>query len=273
VTHANLSFETAGASPGLAGSWSLASTATAEEVATYEQADGADRAVDGFEHGWGGPVVFDFDDVAGATAEYSAAFFVTPRLREDFEIGWVTNQALLTDLGQSIAAEYDGEPYESFETNWATDQEFITSFDDVASVSGGIETFATGWSTDGYLTSFVGGGTAEYDGDAGEFVEDFEETFVPRQFSAHAGDNELLFAGGHGLADEDRVRVYSTGRLPAGLNDQASYWLVYVDANTVQLSSLPPADGVEIVDLADPGFGAHFLARDPTQFWNLTEEL
>jgi hypothetical protein len=273
VAHENLSFEDAGASPGLADAWTFAAVATAEVVATYEYTDGADRAVETFADGWDGPFVSDFDDVAGATAEYSAAFFVTPKLREDFEVGWVADQAFATELGQSIAAEYGVEDFESFETDWATAQDFIASFDDVASVSAGIETFATGWSTDGYTTSFVSGGAAEYDGDSGEFFEDFEETFVPRLFSVHVGDNDLLFPAGHTLADEDRVRVYSTGRLPAGLNDKAPYWLVYVDANTAQLSSISPADGLEIVDLTDPGFGTHYLARDPTLFWNITEEL
>jgi hypothetical protein len=272
MAHENLSFEEQGAGPGLAAGWTFASTATAEEHATFATNDGGERAGETFEHGWSDPFVSNFDDVAGPAAEYSADFFVTPKAREDFEVGWATDQALVTELGATIAAEYGGQAFEAFETDWATSQAFVTSLDELGTVSAGVETFATGWQNDGYATSLVGGTPADYDGLDGQPVEDFEETFVPLTFSVLAGTDILTIAD-HDLSDDDRVYVYSTGRLPAGLNRLASYWVQVETGDTIKLSTIPPADGVSIADITDPGFGTHYLAFDPTLVWNLTEEL
>lgn len=76
-------------------------------------------------------------------------------------------------------------------------------------------------------------------------------------FTANPATDELTVTA-HGLVAEQIVRVSSTGTLPAGLVAATDYFVIIVDANTIQLA-LSRADAIAgtQIDITDAGTGTH----------------
>ena len=223
--------------------------------------------VDGFESGWSND---GFLFVLGATtpATFSGDVYAVALESEGFEIGWATDQALLSELAPTVAADFatGGGPvaaFEAFEAGWGV-VTFATTLPSSEALPA--ETFNSGWDNDGYTFLLASSATASFDGASPEPVEDFEEVSLIRQFSALPATNKLVIAD-HALSNGDAVHVYSEGRLPAGLNATAIYWVANKTDDDFELDAVAPGVGPAIVDLGDTGFGVHHLVRDRTLFW------
>lgn len=73
--------------------------------------------------------------------------------------------------------------------------------------------------------------------------------------TANSTDNTLT-ATAHGLVDNQQVRMETTSLLPGNLTDSTVYYVVWVDANTIKLSTA--LDG-EAVDLTTTGTGTQYV--------------
>ena len=79
-----------------------------------------------------------------------------------------------------------------------------------------------------------------------------------KTFTANATTNELTCTA-HGLLDDDIVRLFNSGgALPGGLAVNTNYYVIVVNANTIQLSATA---GGSAIDLTSAGTGTHTLGR------------
>lgn len=76
-------------------------------------------------------------------------------------------------------------------------------------------------------------------------------------FTADAG-TDVVTASAHGLTNGQRVRLTSTGTLPAGLSAAIAYYVVNKTTNTFQVSL---TSGGAAVDITDAGTGTHTFTR------------
>lgn len=267
----NLSFEVAlSGNDGLPDAWAATALASRVEIAGFAFADGVDRGWDPFEHAWGAtPFLFQLDTVD--VAEFASSLFVVALEYEPFDLGWGVT-AFVTEPVPAEAASYGTDPFEAFEADWANN-----AFDDelgssTAATYGGDprEAFEVSWANDAYSPTLGATTAASYDGAAPESVEDFEETYAWKLFHA-TPSTDTLHVAAHGVSNGDPVRVRSTGRLPQGMNPNATYWAANVTTDSLQLDALPPGVGPVLVSIEDTGFGAHSIARDPSRFWNEVE--
>jgi microcystin-dependent protein len=74
---------------------------------------------------------------------------------------------------------------------------------------------------------------------------------------ASPGDVTL---NGHGLSNGDRIRLFTTGALPTGLNVNTDYYLVSATANTFQLASTP---GGAAINTSGSQSGTHTVQYFP----------
>lgn len=115
---ANPSFETAGATPGQAASWTVSVVSSAESIAEFgtDALDGAER----FESGWDNDAyLFALEDGDIESAVFDE--LVGPSVVEDFGHGWDGNELFLWELASVQAATFDGpvgEAFEDFEDDW-----------------------------------------------------------------------------------------------------------------------------------------------------------
>lgn len=74
-----------------------------------------------------------------------------------------------------------------------------------------------------------------------------------------AADDELD-ATAHGLVQEQKVQLTTGGTLPAGLATTTDYWVIFIDANTLELAlSLADARAGTQIDITDDGTGTHTI--------------
>lgn len=267
----NLSFETPlTGNVGLPDAWTVAPTASRVEIAGFAFADGVDRGWEPFEHAWGAtPFLLQLDTVD--VAQFASSLFVVALEYEPFDLGWGVS-GFITEPVPAEAASYGLNAFEAFEADWAND-----AFDDELSSSAAAtydgdprEAFEVSWANDAYSPTLGATTAASYDGAAPESVEDFEETYAWKLFNA-TPSTDTLHVAAHGISNGDVVRVRSTGRLPQGMNPNATYWAMNVTTDSLQLDALPPGVGPALVTIEDTGFGAHSIARDPSRFWNEVE--
>lgn len=141
---ANLSFETAGAGAGLAGSWTYASTATYEEIAAY---GATPDPWETFEAGWSNDgFLFAFAALSFSAAIYSPLFEAVPV--ETFDRRWSGNEGFVAAMPTTDRF------FDTFEAGWAGT--FLTAFGGGDVSSGGVNSFETGWAGT-VLTAFGGG--------------------------------------------------------------------------------------------------------------------
>lgn len=176
---ANLSFETAGASPGLAASWTYSSTVDVITIAPY---DTTPEAWEDFEEDWANNA-YKFAFI-GAPTDLTAAQYQTlhPVVKpfENFEEFWNSNQGYVFGLAGTIAVYTGPRNFENFETDWNTNESYIYSLATypgttaaVYTPGSGDEDFEGGWDTNqSYVYTFTGT-AAVYDPAAAAF-DDFE---------------------------------------------------------------------------------------------------
>lgn len=81
---------------------------------------------------------------------------------------------------------------------------------------------------------------------------------LARTFTAAVDDTITLAQ--HGYANTQRVRVFSTGTLPAGLSADTDYYVIDAATNTFKLSA---SSGGAAIDITDTGTGTHYLHTAP----------
>lgn len=86
-----------------------------------------------------------------------------------------------------------------------------------------------------------------------------QDTFVDGDVSIDAdGTDDHVTLTGHGITDDTRVQLTTTGTLPAGLALTTDYYTFAVDVDTVSLHSATPAAAGNIVQItAAAGTGTH----------------
>jgi hypothetical protein len=195
MAFANLGFETAGALPGQAASWTLAIVSTAVAIAIYEHDPGAPldvSAAETFEGYWTSNHDFlpEFDD---PVTQLDAGTFTTllpmTKFVEDFDEMWTSNHLNITSLVLLEEAVYDGlTPLteETFESGWTSNFPLYTTFTDGVTNEAAVFTSAggpvpydnfdsAGWTYPFYSTlDATGNEAASYD-TIPEAFEDFEE--------------------------------------------------------------------------------------------------
>lgn len=299
---ANLSFETQGASPGDAASWTWNRSDSAMGFASFARPDTGFSRFDGFEFGWG---VDNFIDtlVVPTNAVYMifgtlpAGGVTTPF--EDFERGWRLPNSHVVDPthpgNETATFEFGGESA-------------IYSIPQYPPSGTAIEGFERGWPTnENYFTSFTGGmlSSAHYattiiNPPTGQAFEDFEEGWLdnqdfewslglvsalsPENFETVKADQTFtidpVFADtfdctAHGFSVNDKVTFLqgtlpdgTSGILPSGINGLLQYFVVTAGANTFKVSTQLGGTATALVDV---GRSPCFVKADPAIYWTLTD--
>lgn len=184
---ANLGFETAGASPGSAASWTLSTSAQAWLLAGYALS-AYEQAFENFEREWASNegYCFDLDDAGAVAAEYESAT-VNPLDHDGFEVKWSSNEGYLWALGATAAAEYDTalEDHEDFEEEWLSNESYFWTLADAGSAAAQYDTtpeayedFEEEWdANESYYWTLPATVAALYD-TAPEAYEDYEEEWT-----------------------------------------------------------------------------------------------
>lgn len=81
-------------------------------------------------------------------------------------------------------------------------------------------------------------------------------------FTANASTDELTATSHAMVTGDGPLRLTTSGTLPAGLSTATNYWVIKVDANTIQLAtSYANAIAGTQIDITDTGSGTHTLDR------------
>lgn len=281
----NLSFETQGATPGLADGWTLS------QSVSWPLAGFTGAAVDGpesYEAGWSAdPWETTLDSPVPAL--FGDGVLVPAGVpRETYEAaadgGW--DLAYQLQLSALVGAEFNTtlDDVESYETEWAPAQQFKTVFigigtDLVAAVfdaGGSANVFESYEASDGWDASYgtvVGSSVlALFDGFGvgQEPVEDYEEVRFRQAFTV-TPSTDFINAPAHGFSAAEAISFVTTGRLPDGLSPGVEYRVLIVGADPLNTMKVSWETGGSPVDIEDPGTGTHYLVADETKFW--TEEL
>jgi hypothetical protein len=255
---ANLSFETAGASAGLAADWT-ASDASSCEVVDFSGGTGNPRSVEDYRHGWpGNPLVVG---ITGTTITFSADLISPPLDVEDYA-RWKT-PFFRTELTGGTAVSFDGAlTTEEYGYGWPGDP-----YEDAISGSPLLEDeYDTGWPGDPYVTTISGGTAIAFDTPSGtSTVEDYDDTFADVPFAVDLANNRFVCQSAHGLTSNQRGEVLSTGKRPGG-TPSGVYLYVIVVSPTVFQVSLASGPGTAVT-LTDVGFGEHRFKADRTKYW------
>lgn len=142
ATFQNLGFEISGAAPGLAASWTLASQASAEEIAGYGSPE---LPAEDFERAWSNNEHFLVN--LPPTGVEPALYSDPPASFDGFETGWSSNETFLFELGSIAAASYGAgaKLVEDFEDHWAANQSYRFAFADANLSAGPLDGFESGW--------------------------------------------------------------------------------------------------------------------------------
>ena len=77
-----------------------------------------------------------------------------------------------------------------------------------------------------------------------------------------ASTDDTITCTAHGFSDGHRVRVKSTGTLPAGLSAATDYYIVSSATNTFSLATTPSGSAIDITDTGSAG-AKHYLELTP----------
>jgi hypothetical protein len=262
ATLTNLGFETAGASPGLAGSWT---TATTGAGAVYPDLSGgggeAPRPYESFEAGWGNDdYLTTLDPLSVVLADFNTGADTTAY--ESFEIEW-GNDAYLFALGSAIAASFTGGAnHESFDAGWGND-DYLTTLDTTIAASftggGAYESFEAGWGNDDYLTALDTTTACSFDEGATAY-ETFAGLIAPFAFSV---SSNTFQAAAHPLSNGNRV-VFTGPGLSAEITVGLTYYVINKTTDTFQVSKTLGGVAIAVSD------NASTTARckgDPAVYW------
>jgi hypothetical protein len=281
----NPSFETVGASAGLAASWTLSVTATYEELAEYgTPAEGWET----FESGWGNTP--HYSAFTGIGTDLTAAEYdngtITPDTFDGFEDSW-GNEPHITELSLTEAALYDSgtDSEETFEDSDAWDATYKTAFTGIGvdltaalyDTTESQESFEAGDGWDATYSTTLGAiDPADYpywnhpgNGILNDVWEDFEEALAPQTFSVNTATDVITTDAAHGLVIGNNEPVQfrrNDGALPTPLTEVDKYWCA--PSSTTQLT-VSLSFGGPTVDITDIGTGGDFeLVPHPSVFWN-----
>jgi hypothetical protein len=267
MTIPNPSFETAGASPGLANQWTLATVASYGLIADFAEG-GIPKPVEDFTGASWGTVPYVYT-ASGSAVVFDANDAPQPSNAETF-VRWSFNIGYQTEVSGGVAVVFDGGAQaETFTAaDWGTDQYELELSDPPTE----LETFdGAGWGSD--LTTIVvptNGTTIDYFDQLTSDVEDFEEVEPDVLFFVDDAATGLCAvpSGVHAKSNGDRVTVTTTGTRPEGLAANAPYFVIVVSATTFRLSK---TNGGPAITFDDLGSGSHYLHADERDFWTLTE--
>lgn len=257
---ANLSFETAGAGSGEAADWTVAFTATFEELNGFGVRD---DPFEDFETQWSNDgYLFAFAGGDIEAAQFADAAFPFVRSSEGFDVLWLGNEGYLYNLAATASAAFGAEDLEGFETGWGNTT-FLIAFTGGDLFAGTSDSFESGWQNDSYLFSLGATSNAVFDGPAPEAFEDFEQVFPLRTFEPDVA-LDTLTSTAHGFVTDQALTLVVEGTLPAPLLTSVTYYARSVTANTLKLSL---SAGGAAIDLLDTGSGVRQLQADPARYW------
>ncbi len=284
TTFANLGYEIAGASPGLAASWTWTSAMADELIAIW--GTGTPRAdQEDFETEWGSneDYQFAFDDEVDLVAAFFDTTVSDGEGFEDFEEGWGADEHYHFVLPASELASFDSgspEDVEDFEEEWDSNEDYdfalgaatLASFD--VGTPQDVEDFEDEWRGTGagndYDFTLGSTSTASFDGGAPQSFEDFEQTYTDLQVSVDPATEKFTTGVSHGFSATNRVtfRLRGAGALPAGINDSFTYYVIAAGL-TATVFEVSVASGGSAVNVTDAGVGTFYVRGDPTLFWRL----
>lgn len=272
----NLSFETAGATPGDAASWTTAIVDGFQDIAVFYPGT-SPRPWDDFELGWtNDTALFAF---VGVGTDLAVPNFTTllalPKHFEDFEELWSSNQNYLFAMGPEAVGTFTGpQDFDDFETGWAN-VPYLLAFApgdiSVAVFTGPVnfDDFET-WVV-APLFSFAPGDilVGLFDGAAPQPFEDFEEVKYDTPYAADPV-TDVFSAPGHPFIANDPITLLNNGGvLPQPLEELVTYYAVTVVPGVSLQLALTVAGAP--INLTTAGGGDVVLHGDPTLYW--TEKL
>ncbi len=295
-TFINLSFEDAGATPGLPDGWTGSAVVTPDEIAPYgpvpskpwedyeagwssnedshfvfvpadlEAAIYNGVSYEAFFPGWGNEGYVLALTVVEAEVFYKGPDVVPPGpwpatvQPETFGNYWLTSPPAAHWIGQDWSG---GDTYSSFTPDMLEAAVYVGAIS--------YEGFESGWNgNEGQHTTFVEPGDLEaavYGAHGGSHaVEDFESVYLERSFHVDESSDLLKTDINHDLLVGDRVFVRNEGgQLPYPLDVSLIYYVVLATVPTEIKVSL--VAGGAAVDLVDLGNGTHYLMGDPDVYW------
>ena len=260
----NKSFEIAGVLPGGADDWTIDIAYNGEVVADFSGGIADPTSTDRFLPGWANDD-YQIAIVSGAPAAFDEG--LSPSLPQYEAFGrWIgdTLKIYRTTITGGTAAPFSG-PSGVFTTNTFDVDWSNTPY--LSTISGGstvTDTIESGWGNDAYLSTITGGTDALFGGDT-------EEIFAPLApdvlFSVNPTNLSLFVAVGHGLVDDQKVTVTTTGTYPGGLAQNTTYYVIEVDPDTFSLSITPGPGAALYADSV--GNGDHYIQADPEVYWTV----
>ena len=232
-----MSFEIAGASPGLALGWARVSQSSVEDLGPCES----------FESGWAN---------AGHAPHIVAASLgpVDPIIS-----GWLSCEAWSTSISAlEAAAHFGGSPVEPFEGNWLSNQNNSPTI--VSSTAGAVEVFSTGWRANQSFATNIGT-------KASAVVETFSSVLLDQPFEVLGAPTATMTAPGHSLVNGKVVYAQSTSSLPTGLGKLVKMYVVNAVAGVSFELSL--TSGGTSITATDAGVGDHNTTGDPSLYWTI----
>jgi hypothetical protein len=284
MTVTNGSFETAGAAPGLAASWTSTVQTSAEVWADFDgnPSEAFTRAQEGFEQGWTGSddqalvAAFEGQGIDLETAVWSPG--PGEISVEGFEKEWPgtpggVHYGLITEITPEFVI------IERFETGWFIPEdrlpatfEFVLAAPSDVVTDTLIDDFETGWGQDDIVNDLDPQDPelvqpAAFGAIVPEDFESFEDIQAPEIVTANPTTGVFSFqtAPGTPVILNDAVTLTnSDGYLPTPLRAGVTYYVTGVSGSTFHLKVSPAGAAL---DLSDAGAGVHYLVRDPAQWW------
>lgn len=273
----NGSFETAGATPGEAQSWTLTLSGSLSVVASFTADDGSSLSLEQFDEGWGtSGYLLDPNDGPTGTLMVFDGSTGSPSAIEQFD-NWTNGRTYRLDVNTGVSMEFSPDVpgqsliLENFDEGWSTSPWTEEPATDVLFE----DTFDVGWSTDTWAADVVSGTDAMFDGGTNA-LESFENAWPDILFFVEPSTN--LFTApmmpSFGPPSKDfPVTIVTNGIVPDGLAENRTYYLRAVEPSgsgfTFQLSKTV---GGAVIDILDAGSGTLYLHADPAQFWTKFEE-
>jgi len=260
---ANLSFETAGASPGLADGWTTTVVSTGD-VADFSGGSGNPRSVEDYNHGWDpNPLVVA---ITGGTEGTFNGNLITPANDVEDYNRWVS-LFYRTEMTGGTQGQFDGGlPVENYNDGWPGDP-FL---DEITNPTDFKEDYDEDWPGDPLLTEISGGTTATFNTPGGTAtVEEYEDTFADVVFVVDLANNRFVTSTAHGLTSNQLGEILTTGKRPGGVPPGVYLHVVVVSPTTFQVSVTPgPGSAVTLTDI---GYGQHRFKVSRAQYWTEVE--